>query len=255
MHDLTPTLLAFSPIALEEMQDVLLLDRIDTKYVISQDQLDEYLKAIYDQYKILVVNGHFLHPYETLYFDTPGYYLFKMHNNGTQNRYKVRFRKYLNSGQAFFEIKTKSNAHRTIKKRLPVENIFETLNGPLNKFIADHTTGRLRNFVPVLRVYFNRITLVNKQGNERLTIDTDIRYSDNHHTEKNIENMVVIEVKQEKICFSPFQELLEQHEQHEHYLSKYCLGVNCMKKDASKSRPGEKVSVLKKLGYNIHDIS
>lgn len=254
MHDLNSTLLNFAPIALEEMQDVLLLDRIDTKYVISQDQLVGYLEALAGHYKILVVNGQLMHPYETLYFDTPGYSLFKMHNKGMQNRYKLRFRKYLNSGQAFFEIKTKTSTHRTVKKRLAVENIVEKLNDPLNKFISDHTSGGFRKYVAVLRVNFDRITLVNKLGNERLTIDTGISYSDNHHGGKNIENMVVIEVKQENKCFSPFQELLEKNDQPEQFLSKYCLGVDCMKKGSKKSNFDETASILKKLGYDIHDI-
>ncbi|MEI6748624.1 MAG: polyphosphate polymerase domain-containing protein [Bacteroidota bacterium] len=233
MTNLAANLLNFTPISLEEMDRVKLLDRIDTKYVFNQDMLENYMLAIVGQYKILSIDGKLVHPYETLYYDTPDYSLYRMHHNGRQNRFKLRFRKYLNSNISFFEIKKKTNTHRTIKKRVSVEDILETLNDPLKEFIANHTPDTTRTYVPSLRVYFNRITLVNIFANERLTIDTDLRYTINGH-EKCIEKMVIAEVKQEKHNVSPFQQLMLKKRLRGNYISKYCMGVVCLIREVKK---------------------
>jgi hypothetical protein len=105
--------------------------------------------------------------------------------------------------------------------------------------------------VPVLRVFFNRITLVNNLANERLTIDTDIRYISNGQ-EKIIEKMVIVEVKQEKQSVSPFQQLMQGKRQRGNYISKYCLGVVCMNNDIKKNRFKHRLNTLNKLGYDFH---
>ena len=250
MTDLTSSLLKFPSIGLKEMDRVKLLDRIDTKYVIDLEMLEECLPALQDQYRVLAIDGKLVHPYETLYYDTPDYHLYRMHHSGRQNRYKIRFRKYVNSDLAFFEIKSKTNTHHTVKNRIPVERILETLNDPLNTFITNHTTGVFRQYVPVLRVFFNRITLVNNLANERLTIDTDIRYISNGQ-EKIIEKMVIVEVKQDKESVSPFQQLMQGKRQRGNYISKYCLGVVCMNNDIKKNRFKHRLNTLNKLGYDF----
>lgn len=71
MDNLVSTLLRFRPISLEEMDHVKLLDRIDTKYVIHLEDLPRFLQAVENDYRLLVINDQLIHPYETLYYDTP----------------------------------------------------------------------------------------------------------------------------------------------------------------------------------------
>ena len=251
MNDLSSTLSSFFPISLEEMDHVKLLDRIDTKFVIHEDQLNGFLSAISTSYNLLVIGGESLHPYETLYFDTPEFHLYQMHHNGVRNRYKLRCRKYVNSGISYFEIKSKTNTSRTIKKRIKIESIPDVLNETLKQYIQDHTKGEHENYFPVLRVFFDRITLVNKSASERLTIDLNLRYHFNG-IEKKIQKMVIIEVKQEKHSISPFRQLMKMHRQPKNYLSKYCLGVVCLDNGLKRNRFKQKINALNKLGYDIH---
>lgn len=251
MNNLFSTLETFSPITLEEMDHVKLLDRIDTKFMLHEDQLQEYLAEIATQYYLLVIGGKLFHPYETLYFDTPDYHLYQMHHNGKRNRYKLRFRKYVNTGISFFEVKSKTNTDRTFKERLQVENIPETLTEQLNQYISEHTPGVYHNYVPTLRVFFDRITLVNKQANERLTIDLNLRYTSNG-AEKKIEKIAIVEVKQEKHSLSPFRELMKIQRHQKNYMSKYCLGVTCLNKGLKMNRFKQKINTLNKLGYDIN---
>ncbi len=250
MNDLTKTLSNYIPISLEGMDHVKLLNRIDTKFVIHEDQLQEYMAELASKYYLLVINGESLHPYETLYFDTPAFNLYKMHHNGRRNRYKLRCRKYVNSGISFFEIKSKTNTSRTIKNRLQIENIPEILNETLNQYISEHTPGDFQNFIPALRVFFDRMTLVNKKGHERLTFDLNLRYISNGR-EKKIEKIVIVEVKQEKYSLSPFMELMKMHRQAQNFVSKYCLGITCLNKELKMNRFKLKNIELTKLGYDI----
>jgi len=250
MNDLSLTLSGFPPISLEEMDHVKLLDRIDTKYMLHEDQLQEYLTAIANQYSILVIGGKSFHPYETLYFDTPDFHLYLMHHNGLRNRYKLRCRKYVNSGISFFEVKSKINTDRTIKKRMLVENIPETLNEQLKHYISENTADVYHNYIPTLRVFFDRITLVNKHANERLTIDLNLRYTSNG-SEKKIHNAAIVEVKQEKHSISPFRELMKLQRHAKNYMSKYCLGMTCLNKELKMNLFKQKINRLNKLGYDI----
>jgi hypothetical protein len=251
MKNLSLSLSNFVPISLEAMDRVKLLDRIDTKYILHEDQLQECLAAIEAQYSILVIDGKLLHSYETLYFDTPDFRLYQMHHNGKRNRYKLRCRKYVSSGISYFEVKSKTNTDRTVKARMQVGNIPETLTDQLYQYIFDHTPGAYHNYVPSLRVFFDRITLVNNQANERLTIDLNLRYTSNG-SEKKIQKVAIVEVKQENHSISPFRELMKMQRHPKNYMSKYCLGVMCLNKELKMNRFKQKMNVLNKLGYDTH---
>jgi len=251
MTNLTSTLSGFIPISLEEMEHVKLLNRIDTKFIIHEDRLTEYLSAISNQYSLLQIGGKSIHPYETLYFDTPDFHLYQMHHNGKRNRFKLRCRKYTNTGIAFFEVKSKTNQDRTVKNRIQVANIPEMLDEPLNQYISEHTPGELQSYIPALRVYFDRLTLVNRQANERLTFDMNLRYKCNGD-EKEILNIVIVEVKQEKYTLSPLRELMRVQRQPRNYMSKYCLGLTCLHKELKMNNFKHKINILNKLGYDIH---
>ena len=251
MNNLAIPLSCFDPISLREMDDVKLLNRVDTKFVIHRDSLHGYLRAISSQYRVLCIEGQLVHPYETLYFDTPDFHLYQMHHNGVLNRYKLRCRKYVSSGDSFFEIKTKTNKSRTCKQRIPVDDIPERLDEPLNQYITEHTPKVFSEYVPALRVYFDRLTLVNKAVGERLTFDMNLRYEYNG-IKKEIPNMVIVEIKQQKCSVSPFKELMKMEHRHQDYLSKYCMGLTCIHKDLKMNNFKRKITALNKQGYEIH---
>lgn len=251
MNDIAATLLHFDPISLEEMDHVKLLNRIDTKYVIHQDRLHDYLKAISEDYKMLIIGGKSIHPYETSYFDTSGFHLYQMHHNGKRNRFKLRFRKYVNSGITYFEVKSKNNKSRTVKNRILIDRVPEILDESLVRFIREHTPGEYEHFVPALTVFFDRLTFVNKNANERLTVDLNLRYS-SISGEKQIDKLVIIEVKEEMHAASPFRQLMKSERQTRNYFSKYCMGLACLNKDLKMNRFKKKIISLNKLGYDIY---
>jgi len=239
---------SFTPINLEQMDHVKLLNRIDTKYTIHENELNEILLKLSTFYDVLDIDGSKVHPYETLYFDTPDYKLYHMHHNGHRNRFKLRCRKYLISKDVFFEIKSKTNTSRTIKKRIQVAEIPQKLDESYYNYIKTHIKNSHTNYEPALQVFFDRITLVNKVAGERLTFDLNLHYK--HNTcEKRISHIVIVEVKQDKNAISPFRELMKADRKHKNYLSKYCLGIISVNNEMKKNRFKQKLTALNKLGY------
>ena len=60
----------FDTISLDEMGKVKLMNRIDTKYVVSVAQLMSILSSMKDNYRIQVVESQEIASYRTVYFDT-----------------------------------------------------------------------------------------------------------------------------------------------------------------------------------------
>ncbi|MCK4630938.1 MAG: VTC domain-containing protein, partial [Bacteroidales bacterium] len=95
----------FDTISLEKMDKVRLMDRIDTKFIFSSELLPGILENLSADYKILEEKSGSIFPYSNLYFDTPEFNMYSVHHNRQLNRYKVRFREYVDSGIVFLEVK------------------------------------------------------------------------------------------------------------------------------------------------------
>lgn len=108
----------FSPILLEQMDEVKLMNRVDTKFCLPAHLLPQLLENIQDYYYTLNIDGKYALPYATKYFDTPENTLYATHHRGKKNRFKIRRRQYLISNLTFLEIKQKNNKGRTTKKRM-----------------------------------------------------------------------------------------------------------------------------------------
>lgn len=222
--DISELLYSFNPITLAEMDSVKLLDRTDTKFIFRYDRLPGILNGLFRHYKILDVNGVKQNRYETLYFDTADFKLYFDHHNGRTNRYKVRYRKYVDSDLVFFEVKFKNNRGRTIKYRIKRSAIKEVIEGKAAVLLSEKTPLKAETMQSKLWVNYSRITLVNKTSTERLTLDLGLHFKDERQV-YGYGNLVVAEVKQEKTGASPFINLMRLHHIRDGSISKYCFGV------------------------------
>lgn len=214
------------PIPLEEMGSIKLMNRLDRKYLATLSQLEQLLEMAQGKYYAQANGESRFSPYRTIYLDTPDEEMYLAHHNGRLVRQKVRVRTYLDSGDTFLEVKNKDNHGRTKKKRIQVGGI-DTLasdNGDelLHKY-ARYTLGQL---VPKVENRFERITLVNINKTERLTIDTHVKF---HHWETGRDNtfdrLVIIELKRDGLVPSPVLDILHQLRIHPSGFSKYCIGT------------------------------
>jgi hypothetical protein len=249
MITITEILKQFDPISLKEMDDVKFLDRIDTKYIFRFDQLSDVLKELNSDYFALQVEGSNLSLYETLYFDTPDLALYLKHHNGQLSRFKVRKRNYVASNFGYFEIKFKNNKNRTIKKRIRDDDMSSNICESSAKLLFDKTGIPSEILYPALWVYYTRITLVNRDFTERLTIDLDLFYKNSNNSIKEYPNLVIAELKQERSARSPFAMLMHKRHIANLSISKYCLGIANMNQSIKKNNFKKKLSKLNKLCY------
>jgi hypothetical protein len=247
MHnDLTQLLCSFDSITLAEMDGVKLLDRTDTKFAFNYDRLPVILNCLKDDYKILDIKGVKQNRYETLYFDTPGFKLYNEHHNGRASRYKVRYRKYVDSNLVFFEVKYKNNKGRTIKSRVKREHINEVIEGKSKELIKEKTPLVPEDLQSKLWVNYSRITLVNKTSTERLTLDLDLQLKKGDQS-ISYQNLVIAEVKQEKARPSPFLKVMKTNHLRKGSMSKYCFGVVTLIDGVKKNSFKPKLLTLNKV--------
>lgn len=211
------------PIDLKDMDNAQLMNRVDTKYIFSLPQLPGFLEVLKNDYYILDVNGNRISRYESLYFDTQNFDLYLSHHRGKPSRFKIRFRKYIESKQDYFEVKIKSNKGRTIKSRVK-QNQTDTIRDKAEDLLKTKTSLFAEQLEPKLWVNYSRITLVNKHSAERVTIDVDLTFK-NSEQSRTINNLVIAEVKQEKFFASPFVKLMKIGHVRQGAISKYCYGV------------------------------
>jgi len=218
----------FTAINLTQMHNVALLRRIDTKYVLSEAQLYQALTRISADYDVLEITGRRLHRYQTLYFDTPDFALYRQHHNGRRSRYKVRSRSYMDSGLAFMEVKNKTNKGVTIKNRMQTPEIVTQIDTEVNEFLHAHYPQETTALEPQLWNSFSRITLVSKHNVERLTLDVGLGFqADGVHG--TLPGVAIAEVKQE--AFSLHSEFVGQMRRlgvRSISFSKYCTGISLL---------------------------
>ncbi|MCX9011886.1 MAG: polyphosphate polymerase domain-containing protein [Candidatus Methanoperedens sp.] len=246
MDALFQALLRFEPISLEQMDNVRLMDRTDTKFIFRIEQLPIFLGQISGHYRILEVANSRISRYETLYFDTEDFQLYLKHQNGKLNRYKVRYRRYVESDLNFFEIKFKNNRGRTIKDRIRRNGTGYKIEDEVQHLIHEKTPLDPGSLIPKLWVNYSRITLVNKFSRERLTIDVNLNFR-NEAANKYFNNLVIAEVKQEKSSPSPFIRVMRQNHIREGSISKYCLGVISLYEQVKKNNFKPRLLIMNKV--------
>ncbi|MBN2765621.1 MAG: polyphosphate polymerase domain-containing protein [Paludibacteraceae bacterium] len=214
----------FEPISLDEMNKVKLLDRMDRKFMFHATHLNDILAKAAEHYYILDIAGKRFAKYETTYFDTPDFDMYTRHHNGKLNRYKVRFRSYVDSNLNFFEIKFKSNKGRTIKSRIKLPDNKWSLEGDTGALLEKKTIYKASDLLPALQVNYNRITLVNKNMTERLTIDFGLNYVCGEKR-ASLPSLIIAEVKQDRSGSSEFISIMQHKRIKPASMSKYCLGI------------------------------
>jgi hypothetical protein len=248
--DLKDIIDGFAPISLSDMDSVKLMQRVDKKFILSINQLPLLLKKALVDYFILEINGVREQVYETTYFDTNDYQMYTIHHNGKKNRFKIRVRKYVSSEIEFLEVKRKNNKGETIKNRIvkPGENEQLDFVGSTG-FIHKHTPFDEQLLWPKLGNRFTRLTMVNKDMSERITIDFRLKFSDlKYHKQIEPRNLCVVEIKRNRDGIkSPFLNTLNDLKIHPCGFSKYCLGLAMLNPEVKTNMFKQKIRELNKL--------
>lgn len=229
---LNTSLARFPPITLMQMNNVALLDRAETKYLLHREALPDLLDELLPHYHVLVTSDARLARYRTLYYDTEEFTFYHDHHAGLLGRYKIRARQYMDSSASFLEIKHKTNKNRTLKYRLPIAQLSTNramMDGrKVCDFIQNGCPYSAEELRPVLWSRYRRITLVHAMTSERVTIDVDLAFSWQNE-EHQLPKLVIAEVKQaDRKQPSPFVDHMLTTRVNSGGFSKYCMGMTLL---------------------------
>lgn len=247
----------FDPITLAEMDGVKLMNRVDTKFITGTAELYILLEKATEHYRIVEIDGERITPYASVYFDTGNATMYHMHHDGKLNRYKIRMRTYLNSELSFLEVKRKNNKGRTSKKRMCIS--YESFNSLVfgeseQEFLEKKTPYLAPSLKPLLQSSFKRITLVDKNLSERVTLDIDLNYKNiSNNQTRNMDGLVIIEMKQDGMNRSFFRDYLNDLRIKPGSISKYCLGMVLVNPGLKSNRFKRKIRNITKITEKYYD--
>jgi hypothetical protein len=250
-EDLILVLKKMQPITLSEMENIRLMDRIDSKYVAPVSVLPQLLEEMIPYFKVQVNNGLSIAPYCTQYLDTPDLKMFVMHQNGKLNRQKIRIRSYVDSNLSFLEVKNKTNKGRTNKRRVPIGLSHLSSSRDLQgkeQFLKENALFETDQLEPSLANNFKRMTFVNNNATERITIDINLSFQ-NYQTgnTKTLDNLMIIELKQDGWQHSDFRDILNHFRIKRTAFSKYCMGTVLTNTQIKYNRFKSKWTIINKL--------
>lgn len=216
----------FDTLSLSEIKGAKLMKRTDTKYVFPESSLLDILSDLTRDYAILEVDNVRMQEYQTLYFDTPDFQFYQQHHNSQRDRFKLRVRSYLDSEINYVEVKRKDNHNRTQKSRLRADGHVDGHSPEIQSFLDSVLPLPHQSFlVPKITNRFNRIALVSKHDQERMTIDLDLQFM-SPSGQFSLPGIVIAEVKQPHFSVhSVFIQKMREMGYRSTSFSKYCVGI------------------------------
>ena len=208
-----------------------MLTRIDNKYVVQAPDLETLLASLSARFDILEIDNLRSFTYATCYFDDVERSAYYEHHQGKRKGFKVRSRRYLEAGLCYVELKMKEKRGTTIKQRLEYDyEDYDTLtpealqfvkNGYLNHY-GKHFTYQV---APVLEIQYRRVTLVSKDRQERMTIDTQLVFRSSGQFLYVPHGVFIVETKSVNGRGQADQCLRALHHHPIKRCSKYCIGM------------------------------
>ncbi len=225
------SLARFGPISLDALNSkAAMLERLDNKYIIPAARLRPAFDVFADIFDVLEIEGKRAFTYATRYFDDPAQRAYYDHHRGRRKRCKVRVRTYVDAGFSYLEVKLKDARDVTVKKRLKVDAPLVELDPRCMDFIDDCYANlygeAFGNWMfPVITMEYQRTTLVAKEGGERMTIDTGLRFAAGDETLQVAPDLFIIETKSARGNGIADKILRGLHQHPTGRCSKYCIGM------------------------------
>ena len=114
--------------------------------------------------------------------------------------------------------------------------------------MAKHAWYTIDKISPVIENWFSRITLVNYQKTERLTIDFNLRF---HHLKSDgrqqLQRVAIIELKRDGNVPSPALDILRETRIKRSGFSKYCIGSALTNSKLKRNNFKERLTMISKM--------
>lgn len=242
----------FDPISLDALNDKAeMLSRIDNKYVIAKMSLADSVSTLSAHFDILQIKEQRAFTYDTRYFDDLQRSAYFEHHQGLRKGFKVRVRRYVDAGLCYLEVKVKGGRGMTEKYRQPYDAAHlgaltpEAQSFARSTYHAQYDKPFGYDLRPALDVRYLRITLVAKMGGERMTVDTDLRFTNDHGTMLLGTGVFIVETKSANGRGIADRHLRAIGQRPTKRCSKYCIGMAAM---GEVSRYNRFLPTMRKLG-------
>ena len=247
MNPKSKLLNSFTSISLNELINLRWESRTDLKYLVREHDIHNILEDMATKYRMLEINLFRCFDYETIYFDTPVHQMYSDHQRGKRSRCKIRIRKYLQTKDCFLEIKKKTNKNQVVKLRMPHDFHTDKLNDHEQQFILQNSPFYPGELSPKIRVFFNRLTFINTEKTEKVTLDLNLSFQDKNR-KPDIPGIGIFEVKKSKqLLKSGFGRIISKYGYFPASFSKYCTGMILLKKAKKYNRFKQNLLTLTKL--------
>ncbi len=236
----------FESISLHQMSSENQMTRYDKKYIFRSQLIPEIISHLKDCYCVLEIDGKKLMSYQSEYYDTEDYQMYNEHHNGKVNRFKIRLRKYIDTGETFLEIKRKTNKGLMVKRRTKLDDSGK-ISPEAKDLIEELTHYKFDQLRKTLKSEFFRLTLQNNLQKERVTIDCFPELSLNG---KNISlpGLGIMEIKKCNIHSSSIiEDLLKEKSVYSTNFSKYCTGMALLNDEVKSNNFKNIILTLKKI--------
>ncbi|GAA3629796.1 VTC domain-containing protein [Microbacterium awajiense] len=226
------TIATLAPVTLDELvAEAALLARVDRKYVLPRDAVAPWIARLDPATRVLEIDGARTFAYESVYFDTPDLLSFHLAAQPRRRRFKLRTRAYLDSGDAFLEIKTRGARGLTVKEREEydpahldelTDDAYDRVADALDGIgVAPHVVDELQ---PMLRTRYRRLTLLSADGVGRVTIDTDLTWISPDGAGFALPDVAIVETKSGSVAGDADRALWRDGHRPE-TVSKYATGL------------------------------
>lgn len=225
-------------ISLDELvAEAALLTRVDRKYAMSAADARKALADLPRETRVLTMGGRRAFAYESYYFDTPDLLSYRMAALGRRRRFKLRTRSYMESEDAFLELKTRGARSATVKERIEYgfderevltdEGLAYAAEGLAALGIDDPLALHLQ---PTLATRYRRTTLLAPGDGGRATIDTNLVWELADGTTLELPDLVIVETKSGQRT-GIIDRMLWAHRIRPETISKYGTGLAALRPD------------------------
>ncbi len=209
------------PVALTELNQAQLHDRVESKVILAEVDLPEAIERLAGEYRVMEHEDSRVQRYRNDYFDTSDLRNYHEHHNQNGRRVKVRYLSLIHSDLTFFEVK-RSIHGRTVKERRASCPSQQELS-PADATFFFRTTGLRPSLLqPSVSISYDRILLVKQDLSERVTVDINLEFAHGGNV-ATAPGLAICEFKQPRLDLrSPAIEALDRRPQ---MFSKYCIGL------------------------------
>lgn len=205
--------------------------RVDRKYLVTPEVWAAVLRDLPESPRILEMDGLRRFRYSSVYYDTPDLAAYRAAAHRRPRRFKVRTRRYVDTGGAAVEVKLRSRTGDTVKHRLwlPEDEVLDpapraALPARARQFVSafPDVSDALPTLGATLTTTYDRTTLLTADA--RVTVDSHVTGTDQYGVAVGFTRTLIIETKSPSRA-GDVDRALWRHGARPQKVSKYCTSL------------------------------